>query len=81
MKKTINWLHIGYLDDGYKMNSLYIMLPKRIAYVKSYNGKTKWMYFLIKNYYLLKNIMIFGIKSAIVREKNLIASQSTVKSL
>ena len=25
------------------------MLPKAIAYVKSYDGQTKWMYFLIKD--------------------------------
>ena len=45
--------HIGYSDDDLKINSLYIMLPKKIAYVISYDGKTKWMYFLIKHYYLL----------------------------
>ena len=28
------------------------MLPKRSAYVKSYNGQTKWMYFFME--YLLK---------------------------
>ena len=26
-----------------------IMLPKTIAYLKSYDGQTKWMYFLIEN--------------------------------
>ena len=25
------------------------MLPKTRAYVKRYNGQTKWMYFLIEN--------------------------------
>ena len=30
------------------------MLPKSSAYVKRYNGKTKWMYFLIENDELLK---------------------------
>ena len=52
-KMQTYWLHIGYLDDDFKMNSLYIMLPKGIPYIKSYDGKSKWRYFLIKNYYLL----------------------------
>ena len=33
---------------------LYIMLPKTSAYVKGYDGKTKWMYFLIEDDDLLK---------------------------
>ena len=33
---------------------LHIILPKRSAYVKSYDGQTKWMYFLIENDDLLK---------------------------
>ena len=30
------------------------MLFKTSTYVKSYNGKTKWMYFLIENDHLLE---------------------------
>ena len=30
------------------------MLPKTSAYVKCYDGQTKWMYFLIKNDELLE---------------------------
>ena len=30
------------------------MLPKTSAYVKSYNGQTKWMYFLIEDDDLLE---------------------------
>ena len=30
------------------------MLPKTSAYVKSYDGQTKWMYFLIKVDHLLE---------------------------
>ena len=37
-----------------KIEPLHIILPKRIAYVKSYDGQTKWMYFLIKDDDLLK---------------------------
>ena len=30
------------------------MLPKTSAYVKGYNGQTKWIYFLIENNHLLE---------------------------
>ena len=41
-----NYKHfIGYLH--HKVTCLHIMLPKTRAYVKSYDGQTKWMYFLI----------------------------------
>ena len=33
-------------DD--KIKSLHIMLPKTSAYVKNYDGQTKWIYFLIE---------------------------------
>ena len=31
--------------DDYKIKPLHIMLPKTSAYVKIYNGQTKWMFF------------------------------------
>ena len=45
-----------------KVNSLHILLPKTSAYVKSYGGQTKWMYFLTED------IILFNIK-LILREK------------
>ena len=45
---------IGYLYDDYKIKPLHIMLPKTSAYVKSYDGQTRWMYLLIKDDDLLK---------------------------
>ena len=39
---------IGYLYNGNKVKPLHIMLPKTSAYVKSYDGQTKWMYFFIE---------------------------------
>ena len=45
---------IGYLYNDNKVKPLYIMLPKRSAYVKSYDGQTKWMYFLIEDDELLQ---------------------------
>ena len=40
---------IGYLHNDNKVKPLYIMLPKTNAYVKSCDGQTKWMHFLIKD--------------------------------
>ena len=40
---------IGYLFTGNKVKPLNEMLLKTGAYVKSYDGQTKWMYFFIEN--------------------------------
>ena len=45
---------IGYLYNGNKVKPLNIMLRKTSAYVKSYDGQTKWMYFLIEDDDLLE---------------------------
>ena len=45
---------IGYLYNGNKVKPLNIMLPKTSSYVKSYDGHTKWMYFLIEDEDLLE---------------------------
>ena len=44
----------AYLYDNHKVKPLNIMLPKTSAYVKSYDGQTKWMYFLIEDDDLLE---------------------------
>ena len=44
----------GYLYNDDKFNSLHIMLPETSVYLKSYDGQTKWMNFLIKDDDLLK---------------------------
>ena len=36
------------------MKPLHIMLPKTSAYVRRYDGQTKWMYFLIEDNDLLE---------------------------
>ena len=56
---------------------LYKMLPQTSAYVKSYDGQTKWMCCLIEHGDLLKNVKLFGIKSALISKKNLILSLPT----
>ena len=42
------------------------MLPKTRAYVKSYDGQTKWMYFLIKDDGLLEKCNSIWIRSALI---------------
>ena len=41
-----------YNDNKFK--SLHIIIPETSAYVKSYDGQTKWTYFLIENDDLLE---------------------------
>ena len=55
--------------NDHKFNPLHLMLPKTIAYVKSYDGQTKWIYFLIEDETYQKNIILFGIKSAFIKKK------------
>ena len=45
---------IGYLYNDHKVKTLHMMLPKTSAYVKSYHGQTKWVYFLIEGDNLLE---------------------------
>ena len=40
--------------NDHNVQSLHVMLPKTSTYVKSYDGQTKWMYFLIENDDLLE---------------------------
>ena len=53
MKKSFKYF-IGYLYNDHKVKPLRKMLPKTSAYVKSYDGQTQWMYFLIEVDDLLK---------------------------
>ena len=64
-EKSYTYL-IGYLHNDNKVTSLHIILPKTSTYLKSYDGQTKWMYFLIEDDDLLKNIILFGIKSVLI---------------
>ena len=65
--------------DTHKVKPLHIILSKTSAYVKCYDGKTKWMYFLIEDDDLLeKHKTIWGKVSADIK-KNLIANLSIKK--
>ena len=44
---------IVYFYNDHQVKPLLIMIPKTHAYVKSHNGLTKWIYFLIKDDELL----------------------------
>ena len=52
MKKAIS--SIGYLYNDNKVKPLRIMLPKTSAYLKRFDGHTKWLYFLIEGDDLLE---------------------------
>ena len=45
MKKNYKYF-IGSLYNDNKVKTLNNILPKTSAYVKRYDGQTKWMYFL-----------------------------------
>ena len=49
---------IGYFYNDHKVKPLHIMLPKTSAYVKTYDGQTKWMHVLIENDDLLEKYNI-----------------------
>ena len=53
VKKNYKYF-IGYLNNDHKIKPLHIMLPKTSVYVKSYDGQTRWMYFLIEDDDLLE---------------------------
>ena len=68
------------LNNDYKVKPLHIMFLKTNTYVKSYDGQTKLMYFLIKDDDdLLKKYTIWGKVSAYIKKK-LIARLPTRRS-
>ena len=43
--------------NDHKVKPLHIILPKTSAYIKSYDGQTKWVYFLIEDDEILKKMI------------------------
>ena len=80
MKKKNDKYFIGYLYNDNKVNPLHKMLPKTSAYVKSYDGQTKWMYFLIEDDDLLEKYNTIWDKVNADIKKNLIATLSIIKN-
>ena len=66
--------------NDHKFKPLHIILPKTRAYVKSYNGKTNWMYFLIEDDDLLEKYNTAWNKVSADVKKNMIASLSIIKN-
>ena len=61
---------IDYLYNEHKVKALNIMLPKTSADVKSFDGQTRWMYFLIEDDVLLKKYnTIFDKVSADIKKE------------
>ena len=52
-EKNYNYF-FGYLYNDHEVKPLHILLPKSSTYVKSYDGQTNWIYFLIEDDYLLE---------------------------
>ena len=57
------------------------MLPKTSTNAKIGNGQTKWIYFLIEDVILLKNIILYEINSELILKMNLIVNLSTIKKI
>ena len=70
---------IGYLEDDYKIKSLFIVLQKTSTYVKGHDDETKWISFLIKDADLLNKYNDTWNKVNNSLKTNLTASLSTIK--
>ena len=70
---------ISYFYNSNNVKPLYVMLPKTSAYVKSYDGPTKWVYFLIEDSDLLEKYNTIWNKVSSYIKKKLIASLSIIK--
>ena len=68
MKKNYKYF-IGYLHNDDKVKPLHIMTTKTSAYVKSYDGKTKWMYFMIEDDDLLEKYNTWDKVSADIKKE------------
>ena len=71
---------IYYLYNDRTVKPLHLMLPKTSAYVKSYDGQTKWVYFLNKDDDLLEKYHAIWDKVSAYVKNNLTASLSTMKN-
>ena len=63
-----------------KVKPFHIIIPKTSAPVKSFDGQTKWIYFLIEGDKLLEKCNTICNKVSADIKKNLIASMSAIKN-
>ena len=68
------------MDYLYNDDKVQPILPKTSAYVKSYGGQAKWMYFLTGDNDLLGKYNTKWDKFSADIKKNLIENLSTIKS-
>ena len=68
------------MDYDYKIKPLHIILSKTNAYIKGYDGETKWMYFPIENENLLKKYNDIWNEVSNIIKKNLIPNPCTIKN-
>ena len=71
---------IDYFYNNYKVKPLHIMLPKTSTYIKSYDGRTKWVYFFIEDDGLLEKYNTIWDKVSDDIKKNLIVNLSIIKT-
>ena len=65
--------------NDHKVKLLQIMLSKISTFAKSYDGQTKWMYFLIGNDNLLQKYSTIWDKISTDKKKDIIANLSITK--
>ena len=70
---------IGCLYNDHEVKLLHVMLLKTIAYVKSYDGQTKWSYFSIEDDELLEKYNTIWDKVSADIKKSLIANLFIIK--
>ena len=66
------------MEDDYKIKPFVKIFLKTSSYVKIHYGEPNWIYILIEVDELLKNIMIFRIKLAIMFKENLIVNEFVI---
>ena len=81
MEKKSYKYFIGYLYNDHNVQPICIMLSKTNAYVKSCDGQTKWMYFLIEDDDSLEKYNTIWDKVSADIKNNLITSLSTIKNI
>ena len=70
MKKSCKYF-IGYIYNDHKVEPLHIILLKTSTHIKSCDGQTRWMYFLIEDDDLLEKYnTIWDKVSADIEKKN-----------
>ena len=65
---------------NHKVQPLHILLLEMSGYGQTYDGQTKWMYFLIEDDDIKRYNILFKIKSVRISKSNLMASLFTINN-